>query len=117
LLNSLRGYYRVGDRIEVGDVFGDVYKIDVLTTTVWEAGGPGKSVGGAQATGAIITFPNWEVLRSNIVNYTREFPYVWDEITINVASDSDLAYTAEVLREVAHGLVGGVMQEPARQYE
>jgi small-conductance mechanosensitive channel len=46
-LNSLRGYYRVGDRIEVGDVFGDVYRIDVLTTTVWEAGGPGKAVAGA----------------------------------------------------------------------
>jgi small-conductance mechanosensitive channel len=40
LLNSFRGYYRVGDRIAVGDVFGDVYRIDVLTTTVWEAGGP-----------------------------------------------------------------------------
>jgi hypothetical protein len=79
-LNSLRGYYRVGDRIEVGDVFGDVYRIDVLTTTVWEAGGPGKAVAGAQPTGAMITFPNWEVLRSNVVNYSREFPYVWDEL-------------------------------------
>jgi hypothetical protein len=64
LLNSLRGYYRIGDRIEVGDVFGDVYKIDVLTTTVWEAGGPEKAVRGAQPTGAMITFPNGEVLRS-----------------------------------------------------
>jgi hypothetical protein len=74
LLNSFRGYYRAGDRIEVGDVFGDVYKIDVLTTTVWEAGVPGKPVAGAQPTGAMITFSNWEVLRSNIVNYSRDFP-------------------------------------------
>jgi small-conductance mechanosensitive channel len=74
LLNSFRTYYRVGDRISVGEVFGDVYRIDVLTTTVWEAGGPGKPVAAAQATGALITFPNWEVLRSNVTNYSRFFP-------------------------------------------
>ncbi|MEZ5420610.1 MAG: mechanosensitive ion channel [Vicinamibacterales bacterium] len=100
LLNSFRGYYRVGDRISVGDVFGDVYRIDVLTTTIWEAGGPGKAVTAAQATGAIITVPNWEVLRSNIVNYSRDFPYVWDEVTIGVANESDLGYCAHVLRGV-----------------
>jgi small-conductance mechanosensitive channel len=116
LLNSFRTYYRVGDRIEVGDVFGDVYKIDVLTTTVWEAGGPGKSVAGAQATGAMVTFPNWEVLRSNIVNYSREFPYVWDEVTIAVADDSDLPYTIGVLERVATDLVGARMGEPAEAY-
>jgi hypothetical protein len=30
LLNSFGAYYRVDDRMEVRDVFGDVYKIDVL---------------------------------------------------------------------------------------
>jgi small-conductance mechanosensitive channel len=57
-LNSLRGYYRVGDRIEVGDVFGDVYKIDVLTTTVWEAGGPADPAHGGRI---IMAYPRTEV--------------------------------------------------------
>lgn len=116
LLNSFRSYYRVGDRIEVGDVFGDVYKIDVLTTTVWEAGGPGKAVTGAQSTGAMITFPNWEVLRSNVVNYSREFPYVWDEVTIGIANESDLAYATRTFEEVARRVVGPLMLEPVQQY-
>jgi small conductance mechanosensitive channel len=116
LLNSFRGYYRVGDRIEVGEVFGDVYKIDVLTTTVWEAGGPGKSVAGAQSTGAMITFPNWEVLRSNIVNFSRDFPYVWDEVTVNVANESDLSLTIQVLEQKAASVVGALMVEPAQHY-
>jgi small conductance mechanosensitive channel len=115
-LNSLRGYYRVGDRIEVGDVFGDVYRIDVLTTTVWEAGGPGKAVSGAQPTGAMITFPNWEVLRSNIVNYSREFPYVWDEVTVAIANESDLQYAVQVFENVAERLVGEQMTMAAGQY-
>jgi small-conductance mechanosensitive channel len=117
LLNAFRGYYRVGDRIAVGNVFGDVYRIDVLTTTVWEAGGTGKPVAAAQATGALITFPNWEVLRSNIVNYSRDFPYVWDEVTVAVANESDLGYVAQVLETIARRVLGDTMASAARQYE
>ena len=72
LMNSFKSYYRIGDRIAVGEVFGDVYDIDFLTTTVWELGGPNKPVEGEQATGALITFPNSVVLRTNIVNFTRD---------------------------------------------
>lgn len=117
LLNSFRGYYAVGDRILVGDVFGDVYKIDFLTTMVWEAGGPGKAVAAAQSTGAVITFPNSEVLRSNITNYTRDFAYVWDEATVGVTNESDLPYAMKVIREVADQVMGDSMAEPAAEYE
>lgn len=116
LLNSFHGYYRVGDRIAVGEVFGDVYRIDVLTTTVWEAGGPGKAVTAAQPTGALITFPNWEVLRSNVVNYSRDFPYVWDEITVNVTNESDLSYTVRVIEGVVRREIGEDMADAANRY-
>ncbi len=117
LLNSFRGYYRVGDRIAVGDVFGDVYRIDILTTTVWEAGGPDKAVAAAQPTGAMITFPNSEVLRSNITNYTYDFAWVWDEVAVGVANESDLAYAMRVTQETAARALGGAMAAPARDYE
>jgi small conductance mechanosensitive channel len=116
LLNSFRSYYRVGDRIAVGDVFGDVVRIDFLTTTVFEAGGPDKPVQAAQSTGALVTFPNLEVLRSNIVNFTRDFPYVWDELTIPVASDSDLTLAVNVLQETAAEIIGGAMDPAAAEY-
>lgn len=116
LLNSFRGYYRVGDRIAVGDVLGDVYAIDVLTTTVWEAGGVRKSAGGAQPTGALVTFPNSEILRANITNYTRDFPFVWDEVVTGISNDSDLTLAIEAIRDVARETVGAAMREPAELY-
>lgn len=116
LMNSFRGYYRVGDRIAVGEVFGDVTQIDVLTTTVWEAGGPDKSVQGAQPTGALITFPNAEVLRASIVNYTRDFPYVWDELTVGIANESDLGFAMELIRRVCDEIVGETMAGAAEEY-
>ncbi len=116
LLNSFKGYYRVGDRIGVGDVFGDVYRIDFLNTTVWEAGGPDKPVQGAQPTGALITFPNSELLRANVVNYTRDFPYVWDEVTVGISDDSDVEYAMRVAVSTAKGIVGDAMQKPIETY-
>lgn len=117
LMNSFQGYYRIGDRIAVGEVFGDVYEIDFLTTTVWGAGGPDKPVEGEQPTGALITFPNSDVLRANIVNFTRGFPYVWDEVSINVAIQSDLSYTGQVVQDVADRVLGKAMAEPAIHYK
>jgi small-conductance mechanosensitive channel len=119
LLNSFKGYYRVGDRISVGEVFGDVYRIDFLATTVWEYGGrdnPPGWIDAEQPTGRLITFPNNEILTGPVVNYTRDFPYVWDELTVAVANESDIPYTMEVLRRVGGEEVGEHMREPARQY-
>ena len=119
LLNSFQGYYRVGDRIAVGDVFGDVYRIDFLTTTVWEYGGPDRPpsfIRAEQATGRLITFPNNEVLTGSIVNYTRDFDYVWDELSVSIAPESDLAYAAEVAQQVAGGLLRNYMEVPAARY-
>ncbi|MFW6061367.1 MAG: mechanosensitive ion channel domain-containing protein [Planctomycetota bacterium] len=115
-INAFKAYYQVGDRISVGDVFGDVYRIDLLTTTVWEAGGPGHPVQGAQPTGSLITFPNSELLRANIVNYTKLFPYVWDEVVVSVGDGTDLAYAAAVCERVARKIGAQFMDEPVRQY-
>jgi small-conductance mechanosensitive channel len=116
VLNSFREYYRTGDRIAVGDVFGDVHRIDFLTTTVWEAGRPDANGLGGGPTGGLITFPNSEVLRANIVNYTRDFPWVWDEITVGVANESDIRLAMERAAIVAERIVGGEMKKPAAGY-
>ncbi len=118
LLNSFKGYYHEGDRIAVGDVVGDVYRIDVLNTLVWEIGGPGSPSGieAEQPTGRLITFPNSEVVSGTVVNYSRDFPFVWDEVAVAVAAESDLAYAAGVVEAVAVREIGETMRGPALQY-
>jgi small-conductance mechanosensitive channel len=119
LLNAFRGYYRVGDRIEVGEIVGDVYRIDVLTTTIWEIGNPFKPghVHAEQPTGRLITLPNNQVLTGAVTNFTRDFPYVWDEVHIQVANESELRYAARVLEQAAGRVLGDGMAEAARQYQ
>lgn len=119
LMNSFQGYYRVGDRILVGEVFGDVYRIDFLTTTVWEIGAPYRQgfVQAEQPTGRLVTFPNNEVLSGTIVNLTRDFPYVWDELAVQVANESDIRYAMQLMEKISRELLDGYMVAPAREYE
>lgn len=119
LLNAFKGYYRTGDRVEVGDVFGDIYRIDVLTTTVWEIGSPFRPgfVHAEQPTGRLITFPNNQILTGSVVNLTRDFPYLWDELSVSVANESDIRYAMAVLERIATELLAGTMRDPALQYQ
>ena len=119
LLNKFKGYYRVGDRIVVGDVFGDVYKIDLINTTLWEIGDPFSTgfVNAEQPTGRLVTFPNNEILNGIVINLTADFPYVWDELAVQIANESDLSYAIDVVRSVADGVLGSNMKAPATEYE
>jgi len=118
LMNAFRQYYKVGDRILVGEVFGDVYRIDFLSTTVWEIGSPYQAgfVSAEQPTGRMVTFPNNEILTGTVVNLTGDFPYVWDELDIAVANESDLPLAMRVLDNVATEVIGEYMQIPAQNY-
>ena len=118
LMNAFRRYYKVGDRILVGEVFGDVYQIDFLSTTVWEIGSPYQAgfVNAEQPTGRLVTFPNNEILTGTVINLTGDFPYVWDELDVAVANESDIPLAIEVLGKVARELLGDYMLKPAESY-
>jgi small-conductance mechanosensitive channel len=92
----------------------------VLTTTIWEIGGPDRPPGqvhAEQPTGRLITFPNNEILTGSVVNLTRDFAYVWDELQVPVANESDLSYASGVIEKIALDLLEKGMREPARQYQ
>ncbi|MEO6392295.1 MAG: mechanosensitive ion channel family protein [Pyrinomonadaceae bacterium] len=93
--------FRIGDRIRIGDTNGDVIDIGYLDTTLWEYGG--ALVSADDPSGRIVRFPNSNVLSSAIVNYSWPlFPFVWNEVKVNVAYQSDLKFVAGVMTQAAH---------------
>jgi len=76
----------VGDRINVGNVYGDVMDIGILYTTLMETRGWVK---GDQATGRIISMPNSTVLTTSVNNYTKDHNFLWEEINVPVTFDSN----------------------------
>ena len=104
----LKRPYQVGDRVAIEGSKGDVVEVDFLVTTLWEING--ELVTSNQPSGRIITLPNSVVLSSHVKNYTREeFPYVWNELSIQVAYETDLDHAREVMRTVADDYLGDEM--------
>jgi small-conductance mechanosensitive channel len=111
----VREPYRVGDRIRIGDARGDVIDVDYLDTTLWEVGG--EHLAGFHPSGRLIKFPNANVLKEPVYNYSWPlFPYIWNEIRFQIAYDSDLEYVTETLRTAAEEEMGEVMMKRVRLF-
>jgi small-conductance mechanosensitive channel len=110
-----RSPYRVGDRIRIGEAAGDVIDVAYLDTTLWEFGGEFLSTD--HPSGRIIRFPNSKVFNSTVFNYSWPlFPYIWNEITVQVAYESDLEFVASVMRTVVEDEMGKAMSERVGVY-
>src|SRR5881394_2799578 len=111
----VRRPYRVGDRIKIGDATGDVIDVSYIDTTLWEFGGSFLSTD--HPSGRIIKFPNAKVLSSTVYNYSWPlFPYIWNEIKLQVAYQSDLKFVGETMRSVVEAELGEAMMERVRVY-
>jgi small-conductance mechanosensitive channel len=78
--------YRVGDRIEIGSKKGDVIDIDIFYTTIMEIN---EWVSSDQPTGRLSIIPNSYVLSNITNNYTKDFGFIWDEISFPITYSSD----------------------------
>jgi small-conductance mechanosensitive channel len=98
-LNIITGnLYRIGDRVRIGAVTGDVLDISMLRTTVMEIG---EWIQAEQHTGRIVTIANRAVFSDPVFNYTQHWGYLWDEITIPVTYDSDWRRAQEIMLDHA----------------
>ncbi len=88
----------VGDRIQLGQHAGDVVDQRVFQFTILEIG---NWVGADQSTGRIIHIPNGQVFSEPLANYTRGFPYIWNEIPVMVTFESDWEAAKEILLGIA----------------
>lgn len=102
--------FSVGDRITMGGIRGDVISLGFLQTTIMEMGQPDAVQGadpamwvkGRQFTGRIVTVTNDKIFENPVFNYTRDFPFIWEEFTLPVKYDSDYKKVESIiLRAVA----------------
>ena len=83
---SFSGVVSTGDRVRIGNIKGDIIDIGVLSTTLMEVG---DWVDGDLYNGRILTIANSYIIKENIYNYSAEFPFLWDEISIPIRIGSD----------------------------
>lgn len=96
--------YKVGDRVQVGGVRGDVIDITPLRTKVMEIGsdtGEATWVRGRLYTGRIVAISNKMTFTEPVYNYSATFEFLWEEVAIPVAYRDDWRHAAQIMREEA----------------
>ena len=113
-LISYRRVYRIGDRVSIGGAKGYVLDVTTMYTELREFG---DWMRGDTFTGRIVTVPNSLVLSSPIFNYTKDFPFVWDEIANLVTYESDIEVAKKYMIESAKAVVGSLMEQNYERYK
>jgi small-conductance mechanosensitive channel len=92
----------VGDRVQVKEHIGDVIDVGIFEFSLLEVG---NWIGADQSTGRVIHVPNGLVFTDTVANYTRGFPYIWNELSLVITFESDWEAAKELLFEAArtHG--------------
>ncbi|MCB2156114.1 mechanosensitive ion channel family protein [bacterium] len=90
--------FKVGDRIEINGMRGDVIDHTLLTTTIFEIG-PGHNI--HQFTGRSITIPNSLFLSAPVLNETFMQEYVLHVLIVPLALDDDWQAAEEALLHAA----------------
>jgi len=90
--------FSVGDRIEIGQVKGDVIDQRVFMFTVMEVG---NWVDADQSTGRVVHVPNGKIFTEPLANYSKGFQYIWDEVAVLITFESDWRKAKEILTEIA----------------
>ena len=93
----MRQPFKVGDRIQIGKVAGDVIDIRLFQFSIMEIG---NWVDAEQSTGRIIHIPNGVVFTEPQANYTAEFQYIWNDMPVLVTFESDWKKAKQILTDI-----------------
>ncbi len=100
---SFGGFYSSGDRVQLGGIKGDVIDIGILRTTLMEVG---QWVNGDLYNGRIVRVANSFIFKEPVYNYSADFPFLWDEVTLPVRYGSNWEYTRNILEQVVKEICG-----------
>jgi small-conductance mechanosensitive channel len=94
--------FGITDRIQVGDLKGDIVDQRIFHFTIIEIG---NWVDADQTTGRLIHIPNGIIFRESLSNYSSTFNFIWNEIAVLVTFESDWKKAKSILKKIVenHG--------------
>lgn len=108
------GFYKTGDRVQLGGIKGDVMDIGVLRTTVMEIG---QWVDGDLYNGRIVLIANSFVFKEPVFNYSGDFPFLWDEIKIPIQFGSNYDKVKEILLNIGKEIAGDLSEKSGEKWK
>jgi len=123
VLLSIVGYFfligkhglRVGDRVQVAGVSGNIIDIGLLRLHLLEVGGYGAA---SRATGRVVVFPNAVVFQANtgIFKQAPGSKFVWHEIRLTLAPEGDYQEAEKRMLEAVNSVFAEYKEDIERQH-
>lgn len=105
-------FFKVGDRVLLGGIKGDVIDVGLLRTSLMETG---DWIDGDRYNGRITKVANSFIFKAPVHNYSGDFPFLWDEIQVPIKTNGDFEYAKEKFLAILFDIQGEFAQE-AKQY-
>ncbi|WP_094226761.1 mechanosensitive ion channel family protein [Methanolobus psychrotolerans] len=104
--------FRAGDRIQMGECYGDVLDIAYFHTTLMEIR---EWIDGDQYSGRILNVPNSFILNNTVKNYTKDFSFIWDEVTIILAPGSNWKKAKKIALDITNELIKDYVEHSKKE--
>lgn len=89
----------VEDRVEIGDIKGDVVLISAMSFKVLELS---NRLNGEQSSGIIVNIPNSKIFSTPLKNYTTAFKYIWTEMVVAINFEADVNKNKKKLEQIVN---------------
>lgn len=110
---NFSNFYKVGDRVLLGGIKGDVIDIGFLRTSLMEIG---DWVGGDLYNGRITRVANSFVFKEPVYNYSGDFPFLWDEIKVPIKTDSDYELATQFFTDILNEVQGNYVDKALKDW-
>ncbi len=112
LMIVLKRPFKIGDRVIINGVIGDVTDITLTHVVLNQVGG---TVGGEEKSGRGVLIPNAILFQQTILNYAYESQYILDEVVVMVTYGSDADSAEKILLAVAKSVTEKIIDHTRKQ--
>jgi len=113
LMIILKRPFKIGDRIIIAGITGDVVDITLTHILLNQVGG---TIVGEEKSGRSVLIPNAILFQQIIHNYTLATRFLLDEVTINITFDSSMKEAEKILikaaKKVTKKIIAEIEQQP-----
>ena len=106
--------FEIGDRIQIGAVTGDVVGYNPFFFSILEIGEWSE---GDLYTGRQVEVPNNQIMGQSLVNYSRNFGFLWDTVVVGIYYEADWARARALLLGIAERASATALAAAQRELE
>jgi small-conductance mechanosensitive channel len=112
LMILLKRPFRIGDRVIIAGVIGDVSDITLTHVVLNQVGG---TIGGEEPSGRAVLIPNAILFGQIIMNYTLTEQYMLDEVPVRLTFNSDYQLAEKIMLDAAREVTADIIKETGQE--